>query len=172
MPKVSVVTLDKARAVEEPAGYSGASSALAYFDDEKTPLHLHLHRIAAGETLTIGPMAADCVGYVWHGAVEAGGWKMGQGSSLIVEYGETLEVTGGDGMSELLTFHAAQAPASQRAGGHVHLLPTERVPRQVGLAPSVRQAQGLQTPFDALFHAGDQRHPHIGAARYAMNDDG
>ena len=70
MPKVSVVTLDKSHAVKQPAGYSGLPEALAYFDDEKAPLHLHLHRIAPSQALTIGPMATDCVAYVWHGAVE------------------------------------------------------------------------------------------------------
>jgi hypothetical protein len=86
--------------------------------------------------LTIGPMATDCVAYVWRGAIEAGGWEMGQGSSLVVEHGKTLTVNGGDVPAELLTFHAAHPPASQRAGGNVHLLPTERVPRLADLGGS------------------------------------
>jgi hypothetical protein len=130
MPKVSVVTLDKAHAVKAPTGYSGLAEALAYYDDENSPLHLHLHRIDPGEVLRIGPMATDCVAYVWHGAVTAGGWPMDKGSSLIVEHGETLEVQGGNAPAELLAFHAAHVPAAPRAGGHVHLLPTERVPRK------------------------------------------
>jgi hypothetical protein len=129
MPKVSVVTLDKTHAVKAPEGYSGLAEALAYYDDEKSPLHLHLHRIAPGETLKIGPMATDCVAYVWHGALEAGGWPMAKGSSMIVEHGETLEVKGGAEPAELLAFHAAQPGDHPRAGGHVHLLPTDRVPR-------------------------------------------
>ena len=130
MPKVAVVPLEKAHAVAAPAGYGGLVGALAYFDDAASPLHLHLHRIAPGAALRIGPMAMDCVAYVWRGAVAAGGWAMGQGSSLIVEHGQTLEVTGGDAPAELLTFHAAHAPVAPRAGGHVHLLPTELVPRK------------------------------------------
>ncbi len=133
MPKVSVMTPDKAHRVSEPAGYAGLPEALAYFDGEKNPLHLHLHRIAPGEVLRIGPMPTDCVAYVWHGAVAAGGWAMAQGSSLIVEHGQTLEVTGGDEPAELLTFHAAAAPAAGRAGGHVHLLPNEHVPRRTDM---------------------------------------
>ena len=136
MPKVSVVTIDKTHAVNAPVGYSGLADALAYYDDEKSPLHLHLHRIAPGETLRIGPMETDCVAYVWHGAVTAGGWPMGKGSSLIVEHGETLEVEGGNEPAEVLAFHAAAAPAHPRAGGHVHLLPTERVPRKQDLGGS------------------------------------
>lgn len=136
MPKVSVVTLEKTHVVPEPPGYSGLPQALAYFDDAKSPLHLHLHRIAPGDTLAIGPMATDCVAYVWHGTLEAGGWSMGQGSSLIVEHGETLEVKGGIEAAELLTFAAARAPSAARAGGHVHLLPSERVPRLQDLGGS------------------------------------
>lgn len=133
MPKVSVVTPEKTRKVGQSAGYAGLPEALAYYDDARSPLHLHLHRIAPGEALRIGPMPTDCVAYVWHGALEAGGWAMAKGSSLIVEHGETLEVTGGDEPAELLTFHAAQPPERARAGGHVHLLPSERVPRLADL---------------------------------------
>lgn len=129
MPKVAIVPLEKIHAVQAPAGFGGLAEALAYFDDAKSPLHLHLHRIAPGEALRIGPMTTDCVAYVWHGALSAGGWDMGRGSSLIVEHGQTLEVAAGDSPAELLTFRAAHAPGAPRAGGHVHLLPTERVPR-------------------------------------------
>jgi hypothetical protein len=129
MPKVAVVTPEKTHTVCQVAGYAGLREAVAYYDDEASPLHLHLHRIAPGQVLTIGPMATDCVAYVWRGAVEAGGWPMGQGSSLIVEHGETLEVKGGDAPADLLAFAAARPPAAPRQGGHVHLLPAERVPR-------------------------------------------
>ncbi len=133
MPRVSVVTLDKAHKARQPAGYAGLADALAYYDDERSPLHLHLHRIAPGETLCIGPMPTDCVAYVWRGALEAGGWAMAGGSSMIVEHGGTLEVMAGEEPAELLSFHAAQPSASLRAGGHVHLLPSERVPRLADL---------------------------------------
>lgn len=133
MPKVSVVTPEKAHAVQTPAGYAGLPGALAYFDDAKSPLHLHLHRIAPGEALTIGPLATDCVAYVWHGALAAGGWALAQGSSLIVEHGQTLTVQGGEAPAELLTFHAALPTDEQRGGGHVHLLPSERVPRRADM---------------------------------------
>jgi hypothetical protein len=129
MSKVSVVTREQARRVEYPAGYAGPARALAYYDDARSPLHLYLHRIAPGQMLRIGPMATDCVAYVWHGALMAGGWPMGRGSSLIVEHGGTLELTGGAETAEVLTFAAAHPPAAPRAGGHVHLLPAERVPR-------------------------------------------
>ena len=129
MPKVSVVTREKAHEVAKAPGFAGPAGALAYFDDERSPLHLHSHRVAPGQSLRIGPMPTDCVAYVWHGTLEAGGWVMAQGSSLIVEHGEVLEVTGGEAPAELLTFHAARPSECARAGGNVHLLPVERVPR-------------------------------------------
>ena len=133
MPKVSVVTPQKAQEGQAPAGFSGLPGALAYFDDARSPLHLHLHRIAPGDRLTIGPLATDCVAYVWHGALEAGGWALAPGSSLIVEHGETLALRGGDEPAELLTFHAASPTGDLRAGGHIHLLPSERVPRRADM---------------------------------------
>lgn len=129
MPKVSVVTLEKAHKVGAVPGCTGFPDALAYFTDEKSPLHLHLHRVAAGEALRIGPMATDCVAYVWRGALAAGGWRLEQGSSIVVEHGQAIEVEGGEAPAELLTFHAASPAGQARAGGHVHLLPRERVAR-------------------------------------------
>jgi hypothetical protein len=128
MPKVAVVTPDKTHAVEAAPGYAGDVQTFAYLEGDKHPLHLHLHRIAPGERLRIGPLATDCVAYVWHGGVEAGGWPMAKGSSAVVEHGQTLEIAGGEGVSEVLTFTAAHPPQSPLAGGHVHLLPNERVP--------------------------------------------
>ena len=142
MPKVSVVTLDKAQPVRQPLGYTGLAEALAFYDDERSPLHLHLHRVSPGETLKIGPMPTDCVAYVWRGALKAGGWTMAEGSSLIVEHGEMLTVTGGEEAAELLTFHGARPTESLRAGGHVHLLPSEHVPRSGNLTGGERPVGG------------------------------
>ena len=146
MPRVAVVTRDKAREVAEPAGFGGLAGALAYYDDARSPLHLHLHTVAPGEVLRIGRLATDCVAYVWQGAVEAGGWGMAQGSSLIVEHGQVFEVRGGAVPAEVLTFHAAQPPQAPRAGGHVHLLPAERVPRRADMG-------GGKLPVGGAMHA-------------------
>lgn len=143
MPKVSVVTPQKAQEGQAPAGFSGLPGALAYFDDARSPLHLHLHRIAPGDRLTIGPLATDCVAYVWHGAVAAGGWALEPGSSMIVERGQTLTVQGGEASAELLTFHAGQPSEDQRAGGHVHLLPRERVPFRADMSGSGGGSSGV-----------------------------
>ncbi len=129
MPKVSIGTPYKARSVAGVEGFAGAAATRAYFDGARDPLHLHLHDLAPCHKLTIGPMAADCAAYVWSGGIAAGGRELAAGSSLIVERGAAIEVTCCAAPTQLLTFAAAHAPASPRAGGHVHLLPAERVPR-------------------------------------------
>lgn len=128
MPKVAVVTPGKAQAVAAVPGCSGDAETVAYLEGEDHPLHLHMHRIGSGQHLRVGPMETDCVVYVWHGGVEAGGWTLDQGSSAVVEHGEALDIVGGASASEVLTFTAGQPPAAPLAGGHVHLLPNDRVP--------------------------------------------
>lgn len=128
MPKVSVVTLDKARSVTPPETYQEEGEAIAFVDGEKQPLHLYLHELGAGQTLRISPGAVDCVAYVWSGEVEAGGHSLPAGSSLIVEHGEAAALAA-QGDTRVLTFTAREAPTEPRAGGHVHILPRDRVPR-------------------------------------------
>jgi hypothetical protein len=145
-PRVSVVTPDKARAGALPAGFAGEGRAEAYLDGERDPIHLHLHRLAAGEELRIGPLGADCVGYVWRGAVRAGGSALPAGSSLIVEHGASVALAGeGEGQEEalVLTFAAASPARHGRSGGHVHLLPAGQVPRAEALAGSEGVGGGM-----------------------------
>lgn len=127
MPKVSVVTPDKAHPAAPPPGMTGSAETIAYLDGAKDALHLHLHRIAAGERLEIGPLPSDCVVFVWRGDAVAGGRPLAAGSSAIVERGGTLAVAA-EVPSEILTFRAAKPDTAPEQGGHVHLLPAERVP--------------------------------------------
>ena len=129
MAKVSVVTQDKVRPAPLPEGYAGNAGTAAYLDGGNDPLHLYLHTVEPGETLRIGPRSIDTLAYVWKGAVEAGGLRLAAGSSLLIEHGESLTITGGETPSQVLSFTAANPPADARAGGHVHLLPADRVPR-------------------------------------------
>ena len=133
MARVTIAALDKAQPVEAPDGITGAGRTLALFGGAAQPLHLHLHRIKAGERLEIGPGDSDRLGYVWHGGIAAGGEPLPAGSSLIVEAGAALTVTGGDDGADLLTFAAAQPASAPLGGGHVHLLPAARVPRTADL---------------------------------------
>lgn len=136
-PKIRLVTPDKAHAAPLPAGMAGDGRAEAYLDDARDPIHLHRHCLGDGERLELGPLAADCVVYVWQGAVLAGGAMLAAGSSAIVEHGKRAAFAGaGEGEAVLLTF-AASAPVSHgRAGGHVHLLPAGQVPGAAELSGS------------------------------------
>jgi quercetin dioxygenase-like cupin family protein len=127
VPRIAIGTPAKTRAVPLPAGLAGEGEALAYFDGE-APLHLHELRLAPGATVAIGPHPADTLIYVRSGAVEAGSATLPEGSSLIVEAGASLEVNA-SGETVLLDFAAASTGAPAARGGHVHLLPADRVPR-------------------------------------------
>lgn len=120
MSKVSVMSLEKAR--REPV-------ALAYFDGADRPLHLHLHELAPGSSLLVEAREVDHVMYVWRGGVEAGDIPLAAGSSAIIEHGRELLLTAAEGGATVLDFSARAGAAQGRIGGHVHLLPTERVPR-------------------------------------------
>ena len=133
MPRVSIVTPDKVNA------QSGA-----YFSGEKDPIHLHRAHLAAGETLHIKRQAADCVLYVWQGEVSAGGVQLAAGSSAIVEAGAVLALTG-VAEAVVLSFAAAQPATHGRGGGHVHLLPANRVPRAEVLAGSQGVGGGIHS---------------------------
>lgn len=133
MAKVTIVPLDKALPAVSPAGFSGTGSIRTAVDGTGFPLRLHIHDLAPGEELRIGPIAADCAGYVWHGGVQADRRELPRGSSIIVERGQTLAVQGGSEAAQLLTFSACEGPESLSEGGHVHLLAADRVPRSADL---------------------------------------
>ena len=129
MARISIGTPEKASPASPPPGLSPGEDCRAYFDGESDPLHLYLHRLGPGGMLRIGPMASDCVTYVWEGEIGAAGATLAPGSSLIVEHGAELELAAGEAGALVLTFAEREPPEGQRSGGHVHLLPDERVPR-------------------------------------------
>ncbi|CAN7544662.1 hypothetical protein LJR219_003897 [Phenylobacterium sp. LjRoot219] len=129
MGKISIATLQDAPRVDPPAGFAGECETHALLAAAKDPLHTHVLQLERDATVRIGPKDTDCVVYVWRGAVEAGGRALAATSSLIVERGAAIALQGRDEASLLVTFSAAQPSAAARPGGHVHLLPAERVPR-------------------------------------------
>lgn len=144
MPKVAIVTPDKRRAANDTSGLTGSARLSAYLAGEKDPIHLHLARLAPGESLHIGPLDADGVAYVWQGAVAAGAAQLAAGSSAIVERGAQLELTGaGPQEAAVLIFAGSAAAAHGRSGGHVHLLPAENVPRAEALPGSLGVGGGI-----------------------------
>ena len=133
MSRIHVVTPAKTHEEPLPRGYSGEGEAHTYVPAEKFPLRLHEIRLGAGEEITVGPMDTGSIGYVWHGAASAGGHDLASGSSFVVERGEHLRVTGKSERCDLLLFSASQNSGQAEAGGHVHILPNEIVPRDSGL---------------------------------------
>jgi hypothetical protein len=129
MARVSIATLDTAPIAEPPAGSSGHIETRAYFSGERHPIHLYLHRLAPGATLRIAGEERDRLAYVWEGAVTAGGTSMDRGSSLVVEFGASLSVTAGSEGAAVLSYCLRDRLAEPRAGRHIHLMPTEIVPR-------------------------------------------
>ncbi|MDG2004271.1 MAG: hypothetical protein P8J20_13155 [Novosphingobium sp.] len=133
MAKVHVVTPEKADKGALPQGFSGDGEVQTYLEGDKFPLQLHLHRLASGQSLQIGPLPVECVSYVWRGDAEAGGRPLATGSSIIVEQGQTITVKGGADGAQVLAFSSAEPLEAQTTGANVHLLPADQVPRTADL---------------------------------------
>jgi hypothetical protein len=129
MPRVSIVCADDAPVVAAPSGTSGLVTTRAIFSGDSDPIHLYLHRLNAGAAVCFSGSSTDCLLYVWDGAATAHGARLTARSSAIVEYGASLTVNAGAEGAGILEFRVKDRNAEDRAGGHVHLLPSERVPR-------------------------------------------
>jgi hypothetical protein len=129
MPRVSIATPERARPDAAPVGIAGAAGTQTYFDGAADPIHLHVHRLAGDAEIRMEAVTTDRLAYVWEGAVEAGGRRLETGSSFIVEHGAALDLAAPDGDAALVVFAAARPADPPRAGGHVHLLPRDQVPR-------------------------------------------
>lgn len=136
MPKVAVVPFERAAPAPKPSGIYGDCLTRAFVAGQGRPLALHHHALEPGQTLEIGPRPVDCLAYVWTGAVDAGRHRLAQGSSMIVEHGAALRVEASEGGAQVLTFTAPAPAIPSRAGGHVHLLPADRVPKSADLGGS------------------------------------
>ena len=130
MPKVQIRRPETLKAGETAPWYdSGASKSQTYFDRASEPIHLHIHDVAAGAVLTVGPVPSACSIYIWKGAVDAEGATLRAGSSLVVERRRAVALTAGAGGATLVAFRDAAPGGVDRAGGHLHLLPADDVPR-------------------------------------------
>lgn len=127
MAKVSIVQVDEAPTVEGPANVESRT----LFAGERDPIHLKAHKLSAGAGITITGDPADVALFVWRGSVEAGGATLAEKASAIVERGSSLTLTAGEGGSTVLAFNLSAG--SHNEGGHVHLLPSNKVPRTEGL---------------------------------------
>lgn len=152
MARISIGTPEKALPASLPPGMAGPNPCQAYFAREADPLHLYLHRLGAGEILRIGPMACDCAAYVWEGAIVTDGSALPLGSSLVVEHGAETELTAGEAGAVVLTFAEREPAQTQRSGGHVHLLPEDRVPRYAEAVSGGLHADALCPTCEVWLH--------------------
>jgi hypothetical protein len=129
MPRVSILSADDAPVVVAPNDTSGSVTTRAIFAGDRDSIHLYLHRLNPGASMSLCKSSNDCLLYVWDGAADAHGARLAPRSSAIVEYGASLTVSAGGEGAGILEFRVQDRNADDRAGGHVHLLPSERVPR-------------------------------------------
>lgn len=143
MAKVSVMTPEKACAVASPDGSAGEIETLAYYDGNGDPIHMHMHHLKPDAEITVEGHPTDQLIYVWKGWASAGGVKLDERSSMIVEYRASERVTAGSDGAVVLAFHLKDRPSQPRPGGHVHLLPFESVPRTKSLSGSGKAGGAL-----------------------------
>lgn len=134
--RILVVPPEKAKIADLPAGCSGSAGVRNYVSAEKFPLHCDKIQLTSDEDFTVGPLEIESIGYVWHGDASAGGHKLARGSSFVVERGQQLVISGDSERCEIVLFAASQPSPGARAGGHVHILPDEIVPRDHALTPT------------------------------------
>jgi hypothetical protein len=132
MARVSIATVDKAETVT-PSDGTGDRTTLALFNRPKDPIHLYIHRLGANATLHVRGDPSDVSLFVWEGSVRAGGSTLKPRSSAVVEYGASLIVEAEGEGAVLLAFNLRLRDATERAGHHVHILPSELVPRTESL---------------------------------------
>lgn len=128
MAKVSIVTVDEAAAVPSPPG-DGTTESRELLGKPSDPIHLRHHRLAAGANITLTADPADLALFVWKGSVDAGGATLAEKSSAVLERGSSLKITAGEAGASVLAFHLSAPGQARSSGGHVHVLPAERVPR-------------------------------------------
>jgi hypothetical protein len=173
MPKVSIATEDTAPVVPPPEQASGEVQSQAYFSGDRQPLHLHLHRLAPNASIPFTADSADQVVYVWKGSVEAGGVLLNERSMAIVEHGAALATTATGEGATLLVFNARERSDDDRPGGHVHILPSDRVPRletesRVGLA---LYADSQCETCKAWLHENEYANPNIETKLHSHSED-
>jgi len=143
MAKVSIATLDQAKRAEPPANATGDIESRSYFNAESDPLHLLWHRLSPHAELVITGEPADRLAYVLSGSIEADGITLSAKSSAITEFGASLRVRAGAEGATVLLFNVQKRRPDDREGHHVHLLPTENVPRSASFHGSEGIGGGL-----------------------------
>lgn len=129
MAKVAIRTLEQTDSAPAPAGSQGDVRCRTFFESEQDPLHLHAYEIAKGASLHLEAGGAELTFFVWKGAAEGDGTRLGQQASGIVEPGASLDLVGSDEGATVLVFGQQDSEAAPGGKGRVLLLPSEKVPR-------------------------------------------
>lgn len=103
----------------------GQDARLTGTDD---PIHLAVHRLDAGESLSIGTENREGSLYVWQGGLVAGTVDLPEGSSLILESGARVSAMAGPKGAVLVHYRSNGAP-QRPSTGCAHLMPAGAVPR-------------------------------------------
>lgn len=131
MAKVSIATVDTAQ-VSSSVG-TGKIDTRSLFSGPDDPIHLSVHEIGAHAKMAFRGDSTDVALFVWKGSIEGGGAELAEKSSAVVEHEATLEVAAGAYGATVLEFSLSAKSELARTGGHVHLLPRDRVPQTEGL---------------------------------------
>ncbi|MDE2405671.1 MAG: hypothetical protein KGM17_13470 [Sphingomonadales bacterium] len=145
MARVSVATVAQAPTVAPAEAHahfrSGGGITRRVVGGDRVPLRLHLHELAAGDTLTLAPPHHAIVVNVWTGPVTAGPTILPAGSTALVERGGSLSLVAQE-PARVLVFTSA-SPGNACSEGRVHLLPADRVPRCADLGGSSGVGGGM-----------------------------
>src|SRR5689334_10071952 len=98
MAKVSVMTLEKAPMIASADGVQIRS----YFERESDPIHMRLHTLAPQAAASFSGVPSDRLVYVWRGSAMAGGVRVGPRSTVIAEYGSSVQIDALNGGAELI----------------------------------------------------------------------
>src|SRR5579863_6449540 len=105
-----IAALEQASPSPVPEGSLGQVETRAFFEGERRPIHMHLHRLGPGASLRVDGARNDVCVYVWEGSARAGETLLEPRSSLVVEFGATLDVAAGAEGAALLTFALKDRP--------------------------------------------------------------
>ena len=144
MSKVSVAALHTAPIVETAHAGSGTVETRRLFGKDGQSIHLNAHILAPGSPIELRGEPADHIAYVWKGSASTQGVDLRAGSSVTIEFGATVVLTAGDQGATLIVFNLTERGANARSGQHVHILPSEAVPRGSGF-------RGRTTMAGAMF---------------------
>ena len=148
MPKVAIATVDNSAVISAPEGAKGEVETRALFDRDCDPIHMFVHRLGPNAILPMSGHRSDQLVYVMEGEVEIDGVKLPRGSSAIVEFKAAASAKAAEKGAALAVFNVKERRPGDRPGGHVRLLPVDRVARNGDGANGMKVGMALHTDSD------------------------